>query len=414
MSKKIKIDDLANPMLTEFQKVAKDYGETLKLELTCEAVINEASKNSRLQDFGDEDFISRLDVLMRSVSNDEGLAGIGKLGIFNDQVRYLENRLKFEKFKKEFPEYQEEIISKPIIIIGLPRSGTTHLLNLIASDSRLKSIPYWQSLRPFQEKLLDLDNEKDSRQEEAFKEYESFLQTMPLLKSMHDMHPNHIHEEIELQAMDFSTYLPEWLAYVPEWRDYYLTHDQINHYQYLKDVLKAMQFIQGPKKWVLKSPQHLEQIGPLLKTFPDATFAITYRDPLSVVLSTATMLSYGDRVRRYKVEPKNNFNYWHNRIKTLLERFTEDYKLIPSNQKSDIFFHDLIKDNLNSVKNIYSKNSFKLDKLSNNEIKEYINSNKRGKHGQIIYNLEDFNVDKSEFYKSFKFYFDSFDVLKEI
>ncbi len=414
MSKKIKIEDLANPMLTEFQKVAKDYGETIKLELSPEAAINEACKNSGLQDFGNEGFISRLDVLMRSVSNDEGLAGIGKLGIFNDQVRYLENRLKFEKFKKDFPEYQEEIISKPIIIIGLPRSGTTHLLNLIASDSRLKSLPYWQSLRPFKEKLLDQENDQDSRQEEAFKEYESFLQTMPLLKSMHDMHPNHIHEEIELQAIDFSTYLPEWLAYVPEWRDYYLTHDQINHYQYLRDVLQAMQFIQGPKKWVLKSPQHLEQIPSLLKTFPDATFAITYRDPLSVVLSTATMLSYGDRVRRYKVEPENNFNYWHNRIKTLLERFTKDYQLIPADQKCDIFFQDLIKDNLNSVKNIYSKNSFKFDKLANDEIKEYMNSNQRGKHGQVIYNLEDFSVDKSEFYESFKFYFDEFDVLKEI
>ena len=414
MSKKIKIDDLTNPILSEFQKAAKDYGETLKIDLDSEAIINEACKNSGLQDFGNEDFIPRLDVLMRSVSNDEGLAGIGKLGIFNDQVRYLENRLKFQKFKKKFPEYQDEIISKPIIIIGLPRSGTTHLLNLIASDSRLKSLPYWESLRPFQEKILNLDNKKDSRQEEAFKEYESFLQTMPLLKSMHDMHPNHIHEEIELQAMDFSTYLPEWLAYVPEWRDYYLSHNQINHYQYLKDVLKAMQFIQGPKKWVLKSPQHLEQITPLLATFPDATFAITYRDPLSVVLSTATMLSYGDRVRRYKVEPKNNFNYWHNRIKTLLERFSKDYQLIPTDQKCDVFFQDLIKDNLNSVKSIYSKNSFEINKIANNEIKEYINTNKRGKHGQVIYNLEDFNVDKSEFYKSFKFYFDKFNILKEV
>ena len=414
MSNKITINDLSNPTLTEFQKTAKNYGETLKVELTSEAVIQKASENSKLQDFGDEDFISRLDILMQSVSNDEGLAGIGKLGIFNDQVRYAENRLKFERFKKKFPEYNEEVISKPIIIIGLPRSGTTHLLNLIASDSRLKSIPYWQSLRPFHEKLIDLNNEEDSRQEVAFEEYKSFIETMPLLKSMHDMHPNHIHEEIELQAMDFSTYLPEWLAYVPEWRDYYLTHDQRNHYEYLKDVLKAMQFIKGPKKWVLKSPQHLEQILPLLRTFPDATFAITYRDPLSVVLSTATMLSYGDRVRRYQVNPKSNFNYWHDRIKTLLKRFTADYKLIPLDQKSDVFFHDLIKDNIKSVKDIYSKNSFKFNALANGEIEEYIKLNKRGKHGQVIYNLEDFDVDESEFYESFKFYFDTFDVLKEI
>ena len=141
MLNKIKIDDLANPMLTEIQQAAKDYGETLKFELTSEAIINEACKNSGLQDFGDEDFISRLDVLMRSVSNDEGLAGIGKLGIFNDQARYLENRLKFEKFKKNFPEYHQEIISQPIIIIGLPRSGTTHLLNLIAVSYTHLTLP---------------------------------------------------------------------------------------------------------------------------------------------------------------------------------------------------------------------------------------------------------------------------------
>ena len=85
------------------------------------------------------------------------------------------------------------------------------------------------------------------------------------------------------------------------------------------------------------------------------------------------MLSYGDRIRRYKVEPIHNFNYWHDRIKKLLMSFTENYELIPTNQKSDVYFHDLIKDNLNSVKSIYSKNSFEIDKIANNEIKEYIN-----------------------------------------
>ena len=50
MSKKIKIDDLTNPILSEFQKAAKDYGETLKIDLHSEAIINEACKNSGLQD----------------------------------------------------------------------------------------------------------------------------------------------------------------------------------------------------------------------------------------------------------------------------------------------------------------------------------------------------------------------------
>ena len=90
------------------------------------------------------------------------------------------------------------------------------------------------------------------------------------------------------------------------------------------------------------------------------------------------MLSYGDRVRRYKVEPKINFNYWRNRIKILLQRFTENYESIPLDQRCDIFFHDLIKDNLGSVKNIYSKNSLEFNNLANDEIQEYIDLNKRG------------------------------------
>ncbi len=117
------------------------------------------------------------------------------------------------------------------------------------------------------------------------------------------------------------------------------------------------------------------------------------------------MLSYGDRVRRYKVEPKINFNYWRNRIKILLQRFTENYESIPLGQRCDIFFHDLIKDNLESVKNIYSKNSLEFNNLANDEIQEYIDLNKRGKHGQIIYDLDDYEVNQSDFYKSFDFYF---------
>jgi len=82
-------------------------------------------------------------------------------------------------------------------------------------------------------------------------------------------------------------------------------------------------------------------------------------------------------------------------------------------QRCDVFFNDLIKDNLGSIKNIYSKNFLALNNLARDEMQEYIALNKRDKHGQVIYNLEDFEVNKSEFYKSFEFYFKKFNVFKE-
>ena len=74
----------------------------------------------------------------------------------------------------------------------------------------------------------------------------------------------------------------------PQWRDYYLAHDQTPHYAYMKRVLQVLQWYRPRDRWVLKSPQHLEQIGPLLTTFPDAVIVVTHRDPLAVVQSAAT------------------------------------------------------------------------------------------------------------------------------
>ena len=56
------------------------------------------------------------------------------------------------------------------------------------------------------------------------------------------------------EPLDFSTFLPEWLAVVPRWRDYYYAHDQRPHYAYMKNVLKALQWLRGPNRWILKSP----------------------------------------------------------------------------------------------------------------------------------------------------------------
>ena len=84
---------------------------------------------------------------------------------------------------------------------------------------------------------------------------------------------------------DFSSYNQEWVVRAPRWRDHYLAHDQTPHYAYMKTVLHILQWFRPRERWVLKSPQHLEQLGPLLATFPDATIVVTHRDPVAVIQS---------------------------------------------------------------------------------------------------------------------------------
>ena len=119
---------------------------------------------------------------------------------------------------------------------------------------------------------------------------------------MHDRPPWSIEEDCELVDLDLCSYTLEWHARVPAWRDHYLGLDQRAHYAFLRRELQVLSYLRGPNRWVLKTPQHLEQLGPLLETFPDATIAFTLRDPVAVLQSAITMLAYGDRMRRVQIE----------------------------------------------------------------------------------------------------------------
>jgi len=101
--------------------------------------------------------------------------------------------------------------------------------------------------------------------------------TLPHMVSMHPMAPDHIHEELELENSDFSSYQLEWVARCPRWRGLLPRPRPDAAYQWLLNNLKILQWRQPRERWVLKSPQHLEQLGPLLATFPDATIVMTHR-----------------------------------------------------------------------------------------------------------------------------------------
>ena len=134
--------------------------------------------------------------------------------------------------------------------------------------------------------------------------WEAMKAGAPFVAAMHPMEPDHVHEENELMAPDFSNYNLEWVARAPGWRDHYLAHDQTPHYEFLGRCLKALQWLRGPQRWVLKSPQHLEQLAPLMNAFPDARVVVTHRDPVSVMASMMTMIVYASRMSRDPVRPR--------------------------------------------------------------------------------------------------------------
>lgn len=415
MSDPIHIDDLRDPQLSPDQRTALDYAATLDIRLDADVMLAEATRRADCDDFGAPDFRARLDATIAAVEADTNLGPIGRMMIHQRTIRLLTARLLVEDLVRRRPEILDIELPGPIIVIGLPRSGTTHLVNLIAADRRLRSLPFWESLEPCP---VPGDgtarNGIDPRFTRCQSSYEMQLQMVPLLPAMHHQYPTAIEEEIELLDIDFSAYTLEFYARVPDWRDLYFRLDQRAHYAYLKKVLQVLTFLRGPNRWVLKSPQHLEQIPALLATFPDATFAITHRDPVSVIQSAITMLAYGDRMRRTAIEPEALAEYWVERIDRLLRACVRDRDLLPTDRSIDVPFHEFMADDVVMVERIYERNNRSMTSEARADLEAFMAENPRGKHGRIAYDLRrDFGIDAAEVRARFDYYFERFPVERE-
>jgi hypothetical protein len=312
------------------------------------------------------------------------------------------------------PEIHAVPIERPIIICGLPRTGTTHLHNLMSADPNLRSLPYWESLEPvLAESERPRPGEPDPRLARTAFALDVMNQALPYFNRMHEMTVDHVHEEIQLLAMDFSTMFFETQALMPSWRDHYMAEDQTPVYEYLRTVLQVLQWLRGGTRWVLKSPQHLEQFGPLVSTFPDATFVVTHRDPASVTVSLATMIAYTFRMAINCVDPVAIGRYWSARCEDLFRSCADDRDLLPAEQSIDVLFHEFMAGDIAAVERIYAVADQPFTEATRASMEAFMAEHPRGRHGTVVYRAEEFGIDRAERHRALDSYITHFGVLTE-
>ena len=415
----IDFDDLTAPKLTDVQRQVLEFTEARYVEFDIDRLLAEATEQAGLggaADLDDADgFSDRLAAHVGAIEADQGLTQLTRGTLRQRVVRLLRNRLSLADLVKHYPEIESIPIEKPFIVVGMPRSGTTHLVNLIAADPRRRALPYWESQDPIPARGQGPDVAGvDPRYARTKAEHEALMASAPVVAAMHDRFPEAIEEEVELLDLDLAGYVLEWHARVPDWRDYYLSLNQDRHYAYLKKVLQALTFLRGPRTWVLKSPQHCEQLGPLMATFPDATVAFTHRDPVAVVQSAITMMAYSDRLRRTSIEPDWLLDYWSDRVHRLLSACVRDRELVPAERSIDISFHHLNGNEIPLLEELYRRADVELTPKVRGRFQRYLDGNPRGKHGRIRYDLErHFGISADDLRARFGFYFDRFDVRPE-
>jgi hypothetical protein len=410
------LDDLAAPRFSpEVDALRASLVDVAPLcPVDPAALCASAREQTGLDDFGDAAFRPRLEVLCNALGGEAGLSPTGVVTWHTQLLQFLKNRLLLQDLLARHPEIHDLEIERPIIICGLPRTGTTHLHNLISSDPALRSLPYWESLEPV---LPDAEQPApgapDPRLGRTAFGLEMLDAALPYFNRMHEMTVHHVHEEIQLLAIDLSTMLFETQGLVPSWRDHFRSEDQTPSYEYLRTVLKVLQWLRGGRRWVLKSPQHLEQFGPLVRTFPDATFVVTHRDPTSVTVSMATMVAYTSRMAIDTIDPLAIGQYWSDRCEDLFRACTADRHRLPADQSIDVYFREFMRHDMDTVAAIYSLAGQPFTDEARVAMQRFVDEHPRGRHGTVRYQPEVLGIDWAERSGALDFYVDHFGVGRE-
>jgi hypothetical protein len=292
---------------------------------------------------------------------------------------------------KQHPGIPEIELAPPVVIAGLPRTGTTHLHNLLAAGPSFRVLRYWESIEPFPVPG-EADEFSDPRVERTELGVSFMNQAMPHFSLMHEMTTDHVHEEIQLLFNDVSSMLMETLGHVPAWRDHYLAHDQTPHYEHLRLQLQCLQHLTGNKRWLLKSPQHIEQLPVLDRVFPGVTVVITHRDPVPVTLSMLMMLCYTARMHRSPVDVGEIVDYWVDRLELMLNALVRDRAVIPAERSIDVRFEEFMADDLATAVRVFEVAGEPLTDEGRAAMAAYLDGHRRGRLGTVRTSPEMFGL----------------------
>jgi Sulfotransferase family len=378
------------------------------MALRIDAMRDEASRLAGgLTDFGPPAYRPALESLVQALNTEGGLSEVGEQILGERIVGLLKNRLIVEDYYRRFPEIEEEEIKGPIVIVGLPRTGTTLLQRTLGVDTRFYPVLWWETRFPAP--VTDLKSGgPDPRIEMAKADIKMMVEGNPTLLSIHPFDALAPDEEGMLLENSFSSYFDAY-ADIPSYTRWMWGNDQVPTYEYLKRLLKFVQWQKHQRgyvanQWVLKAPHHLRQIDVLFKVFPDTRVIQTHRDPLQTIPSIAS-LNYNLWVLYMRhPDPARAGQQWSDIWMRGMKATMAFRDTQPPDRFFDVWFADTLTKPLEVVKAIYDFIGVTFPEGIKERMQAYLDANRREKRPTHHYSLERFGLSEEQIERDFAAY----------
>ncbi len=366
--------------------------------LNKDQLLQAAVEQTGLSDFGSDDFREPLDRLVLALNTEARLNDFGRIRAQMTIASGLSNRLKIQDYLQRHPQVRDEVVSRPVFIVGLPRTGTTALHHMLNQDPANRTLRLWEARNPVPppETATYNTDPRIAREEEGVALTDNFL---PGFFATHLLEAREPDECYMLLNRSFMSVEYSAMFHIPSYANWlYANLCKRDSYAYHKLQLQLLQS-RHPGQWVLKAPFHQLGLTQILKYYPDAIIVQTHRAPMSFVASGC---SFSELLRKSGSDHCDKAEIgrdWMEMLSIYTRTFEGDRaRLEPDfpGQFLDLRHDDFVADPWPAIEAIYRMRGTPITEQGRAAMAQWLAQHPKGKHGKHEYRLEDYAITRAE------------------
>jgi len=348
--------------------------------------------------------------LTASLAADSELTMFGRLSVHWDFIRLLRNAAQVEQKLRENPAIAAAPVVAPIFILGLPRSGTTFLHELLSRDSGNLVPRAWQTIYP-EPRGRDFDAARDRRVKIVNGQLKFFGGLAPEFSQLHPIDAESPQECSEITAAVFQSLRFDTTFRVTEYQRWIDAHGHAKAFEFHRKFLQVLQFGAAGERWILKCPDHSFCLDAIVQTYPDARFVVVHRDPMKVFASVAHLTEVLRRPFLKNVDPREIgmqvTERWIEGAQCLVD--FDQRNDVDASRKIHVHYDELANAPMAAVARIYAR--FGLPQTGMAAMEKLLNSRKPGGYGgERRYVLDRFGINPQILKPQFSAYMNYFHV----
>jgi len=379
--------------------------------LQSQDIINDAQAQTGLTEFHSDTFRPGLDLLTANARQSADISEQGLAILRFIWTRNLANRLKIDDYHRRHPELAHSPVSQPIFQFGMPRTGTTLLSNLLATDPGLRSMLSWESNDPVPPVAKGAEK-TDPRCIAAKAQDAEKIKANPEMAKRHFEPADAPTECTFIHGHDFKACMLESLAPAPAYTRWLSTEANLTEaYAYEKRFMQVLQHQTGGT-WSVKMPSHALFLDSLIKVFPDARLVWIHRDPYRATASLLSLIEAAQREFVHKTSIEYIRSIYVPQMFAHIERAWEFDRANPG-RIAHVSYARLITDPIAEMKALYAHLGQPFTAEVEAGMQAYLAANPQNKHGAHSYGLEDFGVDPASLDAGYADYVAHFQIPRE-